>query len=475
MNFLHLHLDVLCPIFSFLAQEDLARIVATSRAAQVIVTPFLLSSVHLNRDNDQIRQFCEFMLDDPSQRIPLLKKLTVTIDAWFYESARRCTIGGIKLHQVRAELPFKFIHLVCRVLEHASNLQDIYMDDLEGLLNREPALADVLIRCHRLTQVHFSGMGDRSMEMIRHMSGRKLRRIHVDGIFLRETLSDSLLPFASTLEDLTLDHIHFRAGGIDDFPSWPNVHTLRVGGSVVRLEMLFHVCPNVRNLQLDNFTGGWTQDQPFQPSPHRQPAKCWPRLQYLRCHINNLRNPLLVCPVHRLELTYKGGRWGEEYMISASNGTTQFFLDFLRRADPSVLSFTLDPTLNERFYAAFARTVPSLRFLHMNFAEPRNIEHTFDTLARLPPLLGRLPITYLSLHCEGEYAYFFEFINRQLQPILLCEIARLTPSVRYVELHWPLAGHKCSWWEIKEVGSRKVPVGLSEDMGRSMREFWLSA
>src|ERR1700722_571285 len=362
MHIFELNYDVLSEIISSIQRSELTRFIRTCHSAYDFAMPYLISNVHLHRDHHQVLEFCQFMLSDPSRWIPLLRTLRILDGACIYP--KTCDTSKARNDPQTTKRPVSLQiltgSLLADVLKHACNLNCLRLDNVEPLLECAPQVCGAIIFCPRLTTIHFSGMGQRSRDMMVNMLGLRHIDIHHDG-----DITTLLRPFQSTLEELSCmsSHIDHQESEFDEAYQWPRVHTLHLGNhskNRISKQKLTRAFPNLRNLLLPprmNFSTG-----PLTTRCMNEGSDCWPRLDYVEGTVMELYNLAFSCPIR--ELNVRGVIYSPNQGSPDSPLTATMFLDLVRATQPSVLSFSVsEALLDVSFYEKLSRFVPHLAFL----------------------------------------------------------------------------------------------------------------
>jgi len=250
--------------------------------------------------------------------------------------------------------------LLADVLKHACNLNSLRLDHIELLLECAPQICGAIIFCPRLTTVHFSGMKQRSRDLIANMFGLR----HID-IYHEGDVTALLRPFQSTLEEVScvIPLIDHQSLGLDEAYQWPRVHTLHLGNhpkNRIFKQRLVRAFPNLRILLLPP-RGTHSTDTTMRAQNER--SVCWPRLDYVQGTLVELYNLAFSCPVR--ELNVRGVVYASTQHSSPS--TAEMFLDLVRASEPLSLSFSVSEALSDAtFYEQLSQSVPRLKFLELS-------------------------------------------------------------------------------------------------------------
>jgi hypothetical protein len=147
-------------------------------------------------------------------------------------------------------------------------------------------LPDAIAQAPLLTTVRFSPSFNCSLALMERL--RNIREIELCQYSWPFRFNTVLSPFRSTLQVLDLS---YECGSAQPLSShdlegeWPQLHTLRLGTSIVTLQLLVSVFPRLQNLSL-SFT---TRVEPDTGS------QCWPSLNSLRGAVGQLQTLQLRC------------------------------------------------------------------------------------------------------------------------------------------------------------------------------------
>lgn len=219
--------DVLDALISTLPSESLLGLALTCRTGYNMCLPYLLRSVHIRNNPEQLRNFCESMLVD-ARRIQLLHHLM---------------LGLIQDDSVSAILGP--LDLLASVLEKATNLESFHFTAAEFCISLEPRLSDAIVRCPRLVSIGVQHVGERVSDIISRMHG--LREISMPMRFDAITV---LQPFQNTLETLYLTLAASGPVSFDAVGSWPQVRRLQIHLQEDISGDLITAFPNIREVSL---------------------------------------------------------------------------------------------------------------------------------------------------------------------------------------------------------------------------------
>jgi hypothetical protein len=363
MHLFELNYDVLSSILSSIERPELTNFIRTCRFAYHIAMPYLICSAYLRRDQKQVLDFCLFMLSDPPRWIPMLRILCILAGA--YTETDPDHHGAVVCRDPRiprcyASLQVWIGSLLADILKHACNLTSLRLDHIELLLEYAPQLCGAIIFCPRLTTVHFSGMQQRSRDMMVNMIGLRHIDIHHEG-----DVTALLRPFQSTLEEVscTIPYIDHQSPASNESYQWPRVHTLHLGNhpkNRIFKQRLVREFPNLRNLLLPPRVTSHTD---ITMRAQNEGSDCWPRLDYVQATLVELYNLAFSCPVR--EMNVRGVVYASDRHSSPS--TAEMFLDLVRACKPESLSFSVSEAfLDAAFYEQLSQSVPHLRYLEIS-------------------------------------------------------------------------------------------------------------
>ncbi|EED80654.1 predicted protein [Postia placenta Mad-698-R] len=400
-QFLDLNYDVLHLIVTLLSRNDILRLALSCRMGFDLALPQMLYRVKFSvRDNArQLCSFCSFVLADAVQRGPLLRILE--LDLQLYALRRR--LNGLQIGE------YAFPAALTRILEHASNLQELVFEPSEKLIQHHPSLLSAVAALPHLDSLKVSFSASGSM-IVSSMISRP-RRLVLDFRWgfsdcIWDTFLSSLLQSGVTayVEDLHLVRdMHLFA-----IPSlrFPRLRHLTISelydvptGSSFDLAVAF---PNLRSIHWERIS----------PATLDKGISITTRSELDHVHFGRCEILPLVGPIRRLTLSSRYSRYETENIVTA-----------LERAAPVVLH--LDNTYINFDLAHLPAVAPSIRFLRLQ---------VHSTWVDYPPPLSlcEMPLVAVSIlvevHCREKY-------DSKVGSLLAEQAARDIPSVEYVEVN----------------------------------------
>jgi hypothetical protein len=381
MEILDLNDDVLDIILSCVGKQDLVNLMGTCYTMYDLAIPYLLTSVDLRRHVKQIFEFCQFVLKPPGEHVrgrgagggrdrdlPSLIRTLRMVDG--------ATIPD-------TDPPFsttlEFGDYLARVLEQTINLKELHIENVEFLIVYDPRICEAIVRLPVLSSIFFTGACQKSFDMISRM--RDLRHVHVQHV---SDLIPVIRPFQSTLESVSSEYKHWRnftdLQSLSDTDQWPHVRSLKLGVINVRSYRLVHAFPNLRALRLQGGVPS-AKDEALEKGPKR----CWSNLDYVEGLVVELYQAALNCPIRELRFNNPPASL-RSLLPHASTagpfGPPAMFLDIIRTAGPTALSFPVSQTMqDESFFRQLADLLPHLKVLGLlvDFDPTKTLSHLVST------------------------------------------------------------------------------------------------
>ena len=349
MPIVQLNEDVLHDIISILKRRDMLNFCATCRQAFDMTIPHFVSSVRLDRGDDQITAFCRFMLKVPDKRIPMLQHFDL--------------VAFHNFSELQSQMTGSSLNLLADVIERATNLQSLALAHAEAILTVEPRIAAAVRHCTHLKRIDFTDVGKLARVLIRGLTDLRVIKLgHCRNVIPLLRLFRSALEAAEFSITSELDPEGF--GGVGE---WPLVRSLDVhlGSQDLdkRMTDLSRSFPNVQELRLHPLD--LMAISPLWNGPRQD----WSTLDYVEGSISSIYRMKLACPIREMRvmsfITEDENTYIATYIAHVQQ--TRALLDLARMARPSALSFALDSQrsrlLGDEFLKQLASSAPNLRYL----------------------------------------------------------------------------------------------------------------
>lgn len=354
-----LNLDVFALVLEHLSTQETLPFATVCKAIHAIVIREVLSSV-IPRSSSQLAAFIEFMLAAPSERIPLLRQLTVSLDA-FLAQQDKCRLNIILAGRDEELLPLlrTFAVLLTQILTQTDKLQSLSLAACAYFFRRHPELRAALIEYKHMEKLLLFDLDSQGLQLIKDMKS-SLRSISID-CYQSEFRSYILYMAAHPeLEDVSLPGISKEEFEVNDETQvqWPLVKSLKVHGDQISPASLVTVFPNIRFLRLSEYMCTWDDDR-VEPLSQNQ----WPILDYLESSCGIIRDWALRPNVRWLEVDdifYHAKynpyhRWeGDAQLVRALNQTR-----------PAILTLYCGHNARPEFWKMLADEAPQLQLLHL--------------------------------------------------------------------------------------------------------------
>ncbi|KAF9816352.1 hypothetical protein IEO21_04105 [Rhodonia placenta] len=357
--------DVLIYIASFLTSYDAWQLAQTCRTAYLIAFPRSLAEIDFqswgcqrggwrrrsSRDRwGRIAKFCNFIMADADQRAPCIKVLHLRGQALKYYPTPSDDVKSI----------------LTDVLRHTTCVRELYLVDMDPVLEAYPELADTVAALSSVECLHVTNAGSFVLHMLSRMTSSPKQLIyHRDTILFLprrrtclEALRSSVLTsrietLALVVNDNTLDDIGTKF-------VLPSVHTLQLSGTAAVPSKLACCFPNVRSMSF-SLTG---------PSQLLD----WPGLDFAG-FLPSSSDVKICMPIRRVELV---GHIG-------SSRTLRYF----RNASPTVLCVEeRDVHIRREDIQSLDEYLPQVRFLELRIRGALNIVDDFLLTLRSVPLVA---------------------------------------------------------------------------------------
>lgn len=349
MPIVQLNEDVLHDIISILKRRDMLNFCATCRQAFDMTIPHFVSSVRLDRGDDQITAFCRFMLKVPDKRIPMLQHFDL--------------VAFHNFSELQSQMTGSSLNLLADVIERATNLQSLALAHAEAILTVEPRIAAAVRHCTHLKRIDFTDVGKLARVLIRGLTDLRVIKLgHCRNVIPLLRLFRSALEAAEFSITSELDPEGF--GGVGE---WPLVRSLDVhlGSQDLdkRMTDLSRSFPNVQELRLHPLD--LMAISPLWNGPRQD----WSTLDYVEGSISSIYRMKLACLIREMRvmsfITEDENTYIATYIAHVQQ--TRALLDLARMARPSALSFALDSQrsrlLGDEFLKQLASSAPNLRYL----------------------------------------------------------------------------------------------------------------
>ncbi|KAI0777538.1 hypothetical protein BD413DRAFT_467910 [Trametes elegans] len=351
LKFLNLNRDVLKSISDFCAPADALQLALTCKDAYELAMPRVLSDITIgdpimDDGPDRLRKFCDFMLADPRRRVRHLRALRLLEGAF----ARVHDVGG----RERLDADFSPATVLARLLLQADNLRIIQIRDAEPLFQSDPAVYEALAKLTSLREVSLYYIGNSTLKALSQL--RSTPAVIENGLWKDGPRPQGDItpfgPFVSSMRHLKLWECGCMLESVIDRHTWPNLHTLEIGGRIAKISELAHAFPSLRRL---------TFYLEFSVKPETGPAPCWPELDYLG---TSAPIPSFPSPVRRLQLQYPIGA-----TPGSPNSSDLKTLPLMERANPTVLACTISESVSDMMLERMKLSMPSLRYLELVYTD----------------------------------------------------------------------------------------------------------
>ncbi|KAI8985646.1 hypothetical protein BD414DRAFT_61518 [Trametes punicea] len=298
--------DILAEVIPYLSARDALAYSATCSFLRHLAIQHAVRDVSFSEVANLIK-FSEFMLDESSPRLHLLRRLTInfTILPPTYAAS--------------------FIPLA-RLIAAAPKLEHLALCCVELFVSTEPLLGDAIASHTQLTSLEFSTFGSTTQATLLGLRCAPILRhlvLHdADSLPLHPDTRSVYLPLLPSLETLSLD-------GVKALPSRATLPSLAPSLRSLHLR-------NVKFRDADPSSGTWWKES----------------LVHLRGDIPSLVSLRLPCIVTSLEV--------DAVLDNEHAWDPAPLFDVLQRASPVSLSITMHACLKQPFWQTYAPAMPRL-------------------------------------------------------------------------------------------------------------------
>lgn len=451
----------------------------------IVIRKTLKSTTPHRKSRARMNGYMDFVLANPSRRIPLIRKfdmhtLAFASEDWGHMMGIRRGGSNLPVPDMPALLD-KLALLLTQVLSHRS-IHTISVDFHAKLFTRHPQLKAAFIRSETILDLALSGSAISLLPMLKDMRSNprvlSLRLEWLIGMELRN--QERPRDFSWMPTHWTLQEFRISCQGYESFPPWidgdvqfPSVKSLYITGAFQILPFV-HAFPNVRSLTV---TMG--QDVPVM----------WSHLDYLSLH---------YC------------RWTVQYPIRRLVVEGPCFTEFsddhvifenMRRAHPFTLDLQIWPLCDSNTdWRIFSDVTQHVRLLELHLANYGDAEipawvvsNLFSSgwcvtaeivrqQASMKSLLGGLqvPCLYVDLQfpmSPSECPYLEPDLEELVQSVerLHNELAKTVTTLRFLAITYPrdekldLSAKTRTWWHIQDRNDGRVAESIPGWKGERLR------
>ncbi|OCH84772.1 hypothetical protein OBBRIDRAFT_376931 [Obba rivulosa] len=483
--------DCSVTVLSHLDRRSLLSLAYTSRTALGAARPYLLRTVSLKRNAEQVREFCQSVLSH--DLAGCIQDLRISRDALYP------TGSDLSMDSDDDPQPSIFACALADVLEKSTNLKSLELAGLEKLIECEPRIGAALIAHPPAVSMELSGIGEEgfttlssvrsppeiSLEPAPLFNGRMIRDMHAG-----DHLAIFLTRNAEWLQDVVLHGSISRwlSTFLRHNPlSLPNVRTLTIYPFDIPLRQCAAAFPNVRCLSADWAEFDIPHGEVLWPDllsvDGRSPlilyvARCYPNIRRIRLRDKYHPEPedefAELCDVMQ-QRTIKSLFLSVDYLPS-SEDIDQNSIDWLvsRRISPKT------------FWPQLTHAVPQARFIEVQFRRPDPYTGIAADTLRL--LMDSTIVSFGTVQDLKYVSFILRCFSYPPKPYHLdttpSEHPHPTPReiasfwfaqclpLEYVELNLQISGWERTWWRRRlsaEGSSTFCVVRVPEDEGLSAR------
>ncbi|KZT63422.1 hypothetical protein DAEQUDRAFT_815668 [Daedalea quercina L-15889] len=441
MNLQSLAPDIVEELVSYLPSPDALRLSMTAHGFRSIAKRRALAEVRL-RSTERATVFCKYMLTDIPDRLRWLRQLEIHLGT-FYEERISLAIPGL-----------------VRVLAHAPALRSLTFDDAEVMLE-SGILAAAVRMLTTLEELNLRKYGLLSVSTVRRLSSN-LRKLGLTSMLLprRDVVLNMLLCPAP--EDLTDDD------QADE--RWKSIEELELDVAcpadsirTIPHEEIVQSFPNLRRL---HFT---VTEAPEEEDVRMRPAgrAGWPHLDRLTGTPASL-----------------GGFNGPVKCLWFTQETPENLLEqgiaVVRHLDPVMLSVTIHPLPDTRFWNQLAENSNRLRYLRIELANAgKEVVELDEWRAHVPAALGRLVDIVCATVVITDVQSGALFLP--IGDVIAQELATHVHSLRYVciqagsipeeEEEWY---GKVNWWRVAGSAKQRRVERVTTGLGAYVEKYLTS-
>lgn len=359
-----LNIDVLVLVLDQLPPKETLPFATVCKVIHNIIIRDILSSVTPDT-HYQLCGFMQFVLAAPSERIPLLRKLTINADVLSPGYWSKGVSGVMGSNEEEDLVPLRNLaSFLTQILNQSDTLQSLSLSGCKYFFRMHPELRAAFIEYTHLKELLLFNVDKRvGFEVIKDMKSR-LRTISIELCRLdEEEIHLSYIPCLAAhleLQDISFASRHRNDFVLDDetLVHWPSVTSLSITNSGVLLAPLVKAFPNLRSL---SYWGYSVADVP-QTFPQYQ----WPVLDYLNTSPDMMRTSSLRSTVRWLDL---GGLFYDNVNVSdGSDGPSNNdvrIINVLDATHPAILTLRCSHNIKPIFWTKIANTAPQVKVLYL--------------------------------------------------------------------------------------------------------------
>lgn len=416
-----LNFDIIYLIIKHLDSYDALALSTICKAIHSIIVRHVLSSEVILGTPKEVSKFPDFLFADAPKRLPLLRSLSVTVDAFAMDDYYVNVYSVFDLDDEESLQPFRdFASFLTQVLTQSRHLKALCLDLSGYFFEQYPELRAAFIKYDGLTELKLYDVTEEVIPVVKDMHS-SLRAITLQYPLESEAVDfPSFLSCMTThrrLQQVRLGEVERQSFQLDDEAhiTWPEVRTLQICG-MVTLDPLVKAFPNVRSVEVE-----WLV---FDSSPDISPFQ-WTSLEYLNGKCEDIHQWTLRCPVRWLDIT---DAFQRNDCSSATPDGGSYLSNVLDRTQPMILTISARQDIGPGFWEILASRDSQIKLLELTVNHYGLLSLTEEWIVSLFYNHDSTSLSSWTVHSSGGYSTFDEAASSSLLIHLFQSISIRAPG-----------------------------------------------